>query len=349
MDKRREEIMSDLDRANSLTDAAEDLYSQFNFKKALDYFNEGLQILLSIKKRTKDDKKFNKRIRNRMEEVLTRAETCKKQIKMSTKGKTKAGITCLEEDDRLCKQFENIMSGGSGKPSLAEQQEKAAMTSIHSIYDSKGFSKPGKPGTSRDECEEEAKVAKKKKIKIPENLLEQLEENIIPKGETSVHWDDVKGLSDVKKVLNETIIYPQKRPDLFEGIRAPVKGILFYGPPGNGKTMLAKAVASECDCTFINISASTLMSRYLGEGEKLMRGLFTLAEERAPTVIFFDEIDALLSTRNANEHEASRRMKTEFLVQLDGAGSSTDNILVLAATNRPFDLDSAALRRLPKR
>ena len=124
---------------------------------------------------------------------------------------------------------------------------------------------------------------------------------------------------------------------------------MFYGPPGNGKTMLAKAVASEWDWTFISISASSLMSRFLGEGEKLMRGLFQLAEERSPTVIFFDEIDSLLSSRSTNEHEASRRMKTEFLVQLDGVGSSTDNILVLAATNRPFDLDSAALRRLTKR
>jgi len=91
------------------------------------------------------------------------------------------------------------------------------------------------------------------------------------------------------------------------------------------------------------------MSRYMGEGEKLMRGLFQLAQDRSPTVIFFDEIDSLLSSRSSNEHEASRRMKTEFLVQLDGVGSSTDNVLVLAATNRPFDLDSAALRRLPKR
>lgn len=91
------------------------------------------------------------------------------------------------------------------------------------------------------------------------------------------------------------------------------------------------------------------MSRFLGEGEKLMRGLFQIAAERAPTVIFFDEIDSLLSSRSSNEHEASRRMKTEFLVQLDGVGSSTESILVLAATNRPFDLDSAALRRLPKR
>lgn len=134
--------------------------------------------------------------------------------------------------------------------SLAEQQEKAAMTSIHSIYDSKGFSKPGRRGTAIGEGDddiEETKTAKKKKYKISQDLLEQLEENIVPKGKTGVKWDDIKGLSDVKKILNETIIYPQKRPDLFQGIRSPPKGVLFYGPPGNGKTMLAKAVASECD------------------------------------------------------------------------------------------------------
>jgi SpoVK/Ycf46/Vps4 family AAA+-type ATPase len=173
-----------------------------------------------------------------------------------------------------------------------------------------------------------------------------IEDCIVPKSE-GVKWDDIQGLSDVKQTLMETIIYPQKRPDLFEGIRAPAKGILFYGPPGNGKTFLAKAVATECDCTFINVSASTLVSRWMGEGEKLVRKLFEIAAERAPTVIFFDEIDALLKARGEGDHEAGRRLKTEFLVQLDGVGSDTDNVLVLAATNRPFDLDSAALRRLP--
>ena len=166
-------------------------------------------------------------------------------------------------------------------------------------------------------------------------------------------WDDIKGLSEVKKILNETIVLPTLRPDIFNGLYAPSKGILLYGPPGTGKTLLAKAVATECKSTFFSISASTLTSKWMGEGEKLMRGLFALALEKAPSVIFFDEIDSIMGARGGNEHEASRRMKTEFLVQFDGvsgaAQSDSKNLLVLAATNRPQDLDEAALRRLTRR
>jgi len=178
--------------------------------------------------------------------------------------------------------------------------------------------------------------------------VKQIEESILDSS-PNIKFEDIQGLDDVKSIIKETIILPTMRPDIFKGLLSPSKGILLYGPPGNGKTMMAKAIATECKSTFFNISASTLTSKWMGEGERLMRALFTLANERAPSVIFMDEIDAIMSSRGGNEHEASRRMKTEFLVQFDGVSSSTSKILVLAATNRPFDLDEAALRRLTKR
>lgn len=112
--------------------------------------------------------------------------------------------------------------------------------------------------------------------KLDQNMVKNIMETIIEKG-PGVKWDDIEGLKVVKKALVENIIYPQLRPDVFTGIRAPTKGILLYGPPGNGKTMLAKAVATECKSTFFSISASTLVSKWMGDSEKLMRTLFSLA------------------------------------------------------------------------
>lgn len=168
----------------------------------------------------------------------------------------------------------------------------------------------------------------------------------------SVTFDDIAGLKLAKQALQEAVILPTLRADIFSGLRAPVRGILLYGPPGNGKTMLAKALATESRATFFNISAASLTSKWVGEGEKLVRHMFAMAIERQPSIIFMDEIDSLLSARSAGEHDAARRLKTEFLVQFDGvagAGASEARVIVIGATNRPQELDDAVRRRLVKR
>ena len=165
-----------------------------------------------------------------------------------------------------------------------------------------------------------------------------------------VQFNDIIGMQELKKTLHEIIVIPTIRPDLFTGIRNPQRGILLFGPPGTGKTMIAKAIASECKSTFFNISASSLTSKWLGESEKMVKSLFKLAYKKSPSIIFIDEIDSILSKRNENENESTKRLKTEFLIQFDGLNTNKNmNLLVIAATNRPMDLDEALLRRLPKR
>jgi vacuolar protein-sorting-associated protein 4 len=165
----------------------------------------------------------------------------------------------------------------------------------------------------------------------------------------NVKWDDVSGLFAAKEALKEAVILPMKFPQLFEGERKPWKGILLYGPPGTGKSFLAKACATEASGTFYSVSASNIVSKWQGEAERTVRALFDLARSTKPAVIFFDEIDSLLSARGEGENESSRRIKTEFLVQMQGVGKDDKGILVLGATNIPWDLDPAVRRRFQKK
>lgn len=186
----------------------------------------------------------------------------------------------------------------------------------------------------------------------------QIFNEIVVRGD-EVHWDDIAGLETAKNSLKETVVYPFLRPDLFSGLREPARGMLLFGPPGTGKTMLARAVATESKSTFFSISASSLTSKYLGESEKLVRALFTLAKKLSPSIIFVDEIDSLLSARNeSGEHESSRRIKNEFLIQWSDlthaaagrdTGEDLQRVLVLAATNLPWAIDEAARRRFVRR
>ncbi|XP_063778696.1 fidgetin-like protein 1 [Pseudophryne corroboree] len=184
---------------------------------------------------------------------------------------------------------------------------------------------------------------------IEPKMIELIMSEIMDHG-PPLNWDDIAGLEFAKTTIKEIVVWPMLRPDIFTGLRGPPKGILLFGPPGTGKTLIGKCIACQSGATFFSISASSLTSKWVGEGEKMVRALFTVARCHQPAVIFIDEIDSLLSQRGEGEHESSRRIKTEFLVQLDGATTSSDDrILVVGATNRPQEIDEAARRRLVKR
>ncbi|KAM3753515.1 hypothetical protein ACB098_03G099700 [Castanea mollissima] len=176
---------------------------------------------------------------------------------------------------------------------------------------------------------------------------------VVPPGEIGVKFDDIGALEDVKKALNELVILPMRRPELFShgNLLRPCKGILLFGPPGTGKTLLAKALATEAGANFISITGSTLTSKWFGDAEKLTKALFSFASKLSPVIIFVDEVDSLLGARGGSfEHEATRRMRNEFMAAWDGLRSKdSQKILILGATNRPFDLDDAVIRRLPRR
>lgn len=180
-------------------------------------------------------------------------------------------------------------------------------------------------------------------------LDQNIEASIVSEN-PDITLNDVAGLETVKRSLREAIVLPLKRPDLFTGSRQPWRGILLHGPPGCGKTMIAKATAGDIDATFFNVSAATLVSKWMGESEKLVKRLYEVAKEKQPSIIFIDEVDSLTQSRTENENDAMRRVKTQLLASMEGlASNKEDRVVTIGATNVPWEIDSAFRRRFQRR
>lgn len=174
--------------------------------------------------------------------------------------------------------------------------------------------------------------------------------SVVGPSEISVGFKDIGGLSGIIDELRECVLYPLMEPALYQSsslLQAP-KGVLLYGPPGCGKTMLAKALAAESGANFLNIKMSTIMDKWYGESNKLVAAIFSLAQKLEPCIIFIDEIDSFMRERATSDHEATAMVKAEFMTWWDGL-TTAGRVIVLGATNRPSDIDKAILRRLPKR
>ena len=260
----------------------------------------------------------------------------------------------------FCEKANNFVK--EEKPEEAVKFFKKAKTSLGSLlkFDENKYNHPVYEQKKKEiEKKIEELESKKKKIANKEGgdgddndedakLKEQLSGCLVTEM-PNVSWDDVAGLENAKQALKEAVILPIQYPQLFEGKRQPWKGILLYGPPGTGKSYLAKAAATETKGRFFSISAANIVSKYMGESERLIKALFELARKNKPAVIFIDEIDSVLSARTDGENDATRRLKTEFLIQMQGVGKDDRGILVLGATNIPWGLDPAVRRRFQKK
>ena len=266
----------------------------------------------------------------------------------------------------------------AGAKAEAQQKALAASSRLQSIFSnherekeagedesdeedySSGEEQDGR-SRSRSRSRRKRRRHSEERVRPSDLVLNQYEQNIamevVSPAEIPVTFKDIGGLGEIIEELRESVIYPLTMPHLYAGhsslLSAP-SGVLLYGPPGCGKTMLAKALARESGAAFINLHISTLTEKWYGDSNKLVAAVFSLARKLQPSIVFIDEIDAVLGTRRSGEHEASGMVKAEFMTHWDGLASSTTDggmqrICILGATNRIQDIDEAILRRMPKK
>ncbi|KAG1649386.1 Vacuolar protein sorting-associated protein 4B [Nymphon striatum] len=277
-----------------------------NYEEAFRLYECGVEYFLHAIKYEEQSDEAKESMRSKCVKYLDRAETLKIYLEKD-KNKKKPVNTGDREDSNSNKR------NGSSSDSNGEDLERK--------------------NESSSDSDEEDPERKKMQSKL---------EGAIIMEKPNIKWSDVAGLECAKETLKETVILPIKFPHLFQGKRKPWKGILLFGPPGTGKSFLAKAVATETNnSTFFSVSSSDMVSKWLGESEKLVKNLFELARKLKPSIIFIDEIDSLCSSRSDNESESARRKQS--------VGNDTEGILVLGATNIPWVLDAAVRRRFEKR
>ncbi|XP_061549061.1 vacuolar protein sorting-associated protein 4B isoform X2 [Phycodurus eques] len=334
-----------------------------NYEEAIRSYKHAVKYFLHILNREPQGKDGNQKIRDKCKEYLDRAEELQEYLvykekaidlasKAAQEDKAKNYDEALRMYQAAVQYFLHVVKyeaqGDKAKQSIrikcAEYLDRAEQ--LKDYLKKKEKAPPAKPVKESDDKGNESDDGDDPEKKKMQNQLS----GAIVMEKPNIKWVDVAGLEGAKEALKEAVILPIKFPHLFTGKRTPWRGILLFGPPGTGKSYLAKAVATEANnSTFLSVSSADLVSKWLGESEKLVKNLFALAREHKPSIIFIDEIDSLCGSRSENESEAARRIKTEFLVQMQGVGNDNEGVLVLGATNIPWTLDAAIRRRFEKR
>ena len=276
--------------------------------------------------------------------------TAKEAVALDSQGKYRQAINKYQRAAEILMQFmrynKNPQMRMLCQKNIEEYVDRAKI--LKSQLGGRRSARPSRrPGVSGDgdESKAEAGVSSEE-----QELIDMISGTIVTES-PNVKWNDIAGLENVKQAVREAIVLPIAKPELFTGARRPWSGILLFGPPGCGKTLLAKAAATECNATFFSASSADLLSKWLGESEKLISSLFKVARLKAPSLIFMDEIDSIATKRGeGSESGGERRVKTQLLSEIQGLKSTHDKVLlVLGATNRPWDIDNAMLSRFEKR